>query len=224
MAYATTNAPALVAQRVGASNGAIWYYSDGDPLGTVLGSNYFSNGDELGMKDGDTVIFYDETNDIKYDLLVDGVSTSGATVRPAANSIGAVSSITADATYAISAQESGTTFLLNKADGIVFTLPAAAVGLSYKFVVGTAVTSNAYSIDCATGDFFLGLLNLGAEDGAADAFGGDGAADLSIDMNGSTTGGLVGTEIEVIAVSGTQWHVRGSLLGSGTVATPFATS
>jgi len=224
MAYATSNPPALIAQRVGASNGAVWFYSDGDALALVLGADYFSNGDALGMKDGDKVIYYDETNDIQYDLVVDGVTSGGAaTVRPAATTSGAVASITAS-TYAPAAQESGTTFLLNRAAGIVVTLPEAAVGLNFRFVVGTSVTSNADSIDCASGDFLLGVVNLGAEDGAADAFGGDGAADLSLDMNGGTTGGLVGSEVEVTAVSASQWVIRGSLLGTGTVATPFSTA
>jgi len=224
MAYATTNPPALISQRVGASNGAIWFYSDGDPLGTVLGADYFSNGSDLGMVDGDKVIFYDETNDIQYDLVVDGVTAGGAaTVRPAASTIGAVASVTAS-TYAPAAQESGTTFLLSRAAGAAVTLPAAAVGLNYRFVVATALTAGAYAIDAASGDFFLGLLNLGAEDGAADAFAGDGTTDLSVDLNGGTTGGGIGSEIEVTAVSASQWLIRGSLLGTGTVATPFSTA
>ena len=50
-----------------------------------------------------------------------------------------VSSIT-DSTQTITAEESGTIFSLNRAGGIVVTLPAAAAGLTYKFHIGTTGT------------------------------------------------------------------------------------
>ena len=38
------------------------------------------------------------------------------------------------------------------------------------------------------------------------------------------TGGLTGQRIKLTAISATQWAVTGVLFGSGTLATPFATS
>ena len=54
----------------------------------------------------------------------------------------AVESITT-ATYTVAAIQSGSLFVLNKADGIVVTLPAPASGLSFNFVVGIAPTATA---------------------------------------------------------------------------------
>lgn len=78
MAYATSNSPALVSQRVGANGGAIWIYKDGDDLGDVLAADYFSNGYSLGMKVGDVLIVIDETNSKTSSTTVTTVTTDGA--------------------------------------------------------------------------------------------------------------------------------------------------
>jgi hypothetical protein len=78
MAYATTNPPALVSQRVGASSGAVWIYSDADPIGTIVGADYISNADALGMEAGDVVIIVNTTNaSCKY-ATVSSVTAGGA--------------------------------------------------------------------------------------------------------------------------------------------------
>ena len=52
---------------------------------------------------------------------------------------------------------------------------------------------------------------------------GDETSDVTIAMNGTTTGGLEGTYIEVVALSTTVWIARRStVIGSGALATPFA--
>jgi hypothetical protein len=61
MAYSTSNPPALVTKRVGASGG-IWVYKDGDSVATANGINYITNAAKLGMKAGDVVFHIDETN------------------------------------------------------------------------------------------------------------------------------------------------------------------
>lgn len=53
MAYVTTNPPALVNQAIGGPRR--WIYTSADAIATVNTSGYFSNGDALGMKVGDTV-------------------------------------------------------------------------------------------------------------------------------------------------------------------------
>ena len=47
-----------------------------------------------------------------------------------------------DATKTVTAAESGTIFTLNRAAGIVVTLPTAEAGLYYDFHIGTTGTSN----------------------------------------------------------------------------------
>jgi hypothetical protein len=41
-------------------------------------------------------------------------------------------------------------------------------------------------------------------------------------MNGSTTGGLIGSYVQVTDLSTGYYLVQGSLVGSGTPATPFS--
>jgi hypothetical protein len=58
MAYATTNPPSLVAQRVG-DGPAVWIYKSADVDSDVNGASYFSNGVSLGMQVGDIVLVVD---------------------------------------------------------------------------------------------------------------------------------------------------------------------
>ena len=140
--------------------------------------------------------------------------------------------ITADATRTISADESGATFLMNKAAGIVFTLPTPVAGMKYKFVIGTDVTSTSYKIITGTpaSEFIYGTVVMGVEATTPAAnpgpklFSGNGSTHVAITQNGTTTGGLKGTTITLQAVSSTLWAVTGIVLGSGAIATPFATS
>lgn len=61
MAYATAGLSCAVSV---AENPAIWTYTSADALGTVIAADYFSDGDERGMKLGDVVFIYDSnTND-----------------------------------------------------------------------------------------------------------------------------------------------------------------
>lgn len=83
MAYSTSNPPALVTQRVGASAGGIWYYVSADAAATVNGADYFSNGDALGMKVNDSVRIVDS----------DGVATWS---KVSAVTAGGAASLTAD--------------------------------------------------------------------------------------------------------------------------------
>lgn len=55
MAYSTNNPPALVSQMVGKNGGSKWMYDSADAALVVRADGYITNGDELGMKVGDTV-------------------------------------------------------------------------------------------------------------------------------------------------------------------------
>jgi len=138
-----------------------------------------------------------------------------------------VVNVTTDATYTITEAQCGTTFLMNKADGIVFTLPAASVGLWYEFQANTTVTSNSYKLSTATQgtEFFVGTLPL-VVGGTADVeyFAGNGSTHDNITFAGTTKGGLAGTRVRVECISSTLWSVSGFVAASGTAETPFATS
>lgn len=128
-------------------------------------------------------------------------------------------------TLTLTAAQAGTTVYLDKADGIVVTLPAPVAGLSYKFIVKTAVTSNAYKISTGTQNVqFLNGTITSLQAAATAVFTGDGSTHDNFSMNGSTTGGLTGTEVTFTAISSTLWTVSGFVRSSGAAATPFATA
>lgn len=78
MAYATSNPPALVAERCGASGGALWIYRDADPIATITGADYISNGDDLGMVAGDAVVLINSTSYGVRRAVVASVTSGGA--------------------------------------------------------------------------------------------------------------------------------------------------
>ena len=51
-----------------------------------------------------------------------------------------------------------------------------------------------------------------------------GATNDVISMNGTTTGGDANSVVKVVALATAEYMVQGVLIGSGTVATPFADS
>lgn len=60
MAYATTNPPRLMLQPIATRK--FWYYESADAKATVDASGYFTNGYDLGMRDGDFCLVYDTVN------------------------------------------------------------------------------------------------------------------------------------------------------------------
>lgn len=94
MAYATSNPPALMMDRIGGGN-AVWSYASTDALATVDGAGYITNGGALGMKVGDIVFVNDTTNGITSTHRVITVSSTypgvvdlgnGTTIGTATNS------------------------------------------------------------------------------------------------------------------------------------------
>lgn len=86
MAYSTSNPPARVAGRVGAT-GNLWVYKDGDALSTVNGINYITDAYKLGMRAGDVVFHMDETNLVTSQLSVVSGATTGTAVGATCSAI-----------------------------------------------------------------------------------------------------------------------------------------
>lgn len=135
------------------------------------------------------------------------------------------------ATVTLTPQQSASTIMFDRAAGIVYTLPAPEIGLRYRFLVSVAATSNTYKIITSAGTIFatgaLTINTVNATPGANDGpktFQGNGSTHIAVSMNGTTTGGLIGTWIDCVCVSATAWQVCGHVVASGVVATPFATS
>lgn len=131
------------------------------------------------------------------------------------------------ATLTLTAAQSTSVVLLDRAAGTTVTLPAPVVGLSYTFAVNTSVTSNNHKVITDAGTTFIlgGVAMVEAADtnsGLGALF--NGTTHVSILMNGTTTGGLIGTYFDLICVTATQWVISGIVAGSGTLSTPASTS
>lgn len=121
--------------------------------------------------------------------------------------------------------ESGALVIFNTAAGQSITLPAIAsrdIGMYFDFLI-TVTGTGTYGIstsDAAT--FIIGAIDSSS---TAVAEGGDTFAaagtETAILFDGDTTGRLVGTSIRLTAISTTQWAVEGTMMGVGTLATPF---
>ena len=130
------------------------------------------------------------------------------------------------ATRTLRAAESGALCCLDLATGVVYTLPSPVVGMTFEFEVTTSVTSNAAKVvTSAASEFLVGAVTAVTIATASPAgFSANGTTIRALSANGTTTGGLIGERYTVTAISATQWAIHGVTVGSGTLATPFATS
>jgi hypothetical protein len=116
--------------------------------------------------------------------------------------------------------------VLDRAGGIAVTLPAAAAGLRFRFIVKTTFTGAASIKSVAGTDIMIGHALMGNNTDntvvdwpavAADTFD-------TIDLLGTSnsTGGMAGQEIEIIGLAAALWFVTIRGDAAGTEATPFA--
>jgi hypothetical protein len=100
-------------------------------------------------------------------------------------------------------------------------------GVLYTVWVPTTITTSTLKIATNGTDLFIGSL-MGVDTDSSDALVAYNAlaADTFdfINLNGGTTGGVAGTWIEIVAVAANAYMVRGTVNGSGAVATPFSTT
>lgn len=153
-------------------------------------------------------------------VVTDALTTGGTAVGAAPVEVTAATTLTA-------ADHAGRTIVFNDADGATVTLPAATgTGNVYKFFVSVTVTSNSDIIQVANAtDEFLGTLyqidtDTGDAIAAYPCLDGDGFD--TVTLNGTTTGGLMGDFIEIEDVASGKFAIRGTVMGTGTVATPVS--
>lgn len=98
-------------------------------------------------------------------------------------------------------------------------------GVVYTIWVPTTISTSSLKIGTDGTDRFIGTL-FGIDTDTSNALVAytAGASDDFINLNGSTTGGVAGTWVQIVAVDALKYMVMGVVLGTGTVATPFATS
>lgn len=122
---------------------------------------------------------------------------------------------------------SGAVMLIDGAT-VAYTLPAVTssnIGMYFTFVVTVAAT--AASITAGAADLLVGSVYLSDDTAAYTAPQGvvvkpDVTNDLILSMNGTTTGGKLGTIFRFTAISATRWQVEGVSNGSGVLATCFS--
>lgn len=149
-----------------------------------------------------------------------GADVTGAQLRRFAH--GGLVNATSSTLTVTAATHAGRVVALNRAGGIATTLPAASgTGDRYRFIIGTTFTSSA-TIKVVGDDIMVGAAYYAADGGdTLVAF--ETAADSdTITFDGSTTGGYVGTEVELIDIAADTWFVRVVGKATGTEATPFS--
>lgn len=131
------------------------------------------------------------------------------------------------ATLAPAAADSGTFYSMNRAAGVVVTLPAPVVGLEYEFFVATTFTGT-FEIDTDAGTtFLLGMVMNGVEDTTPAAnpgpkrYSANGTNITKYKADADTKGRLLGTRLVFTCISSTIWRVSGEAQSAGTIATPF---
>lgn len=153
---------------------------------------------------------------------------TGTAAAPAWTSLATATIVSGSgATVALTQAQSGALVIFDRAAGIVFTLPAPVVGTTFRFAFLTSITSGSGKVITNAGTVFLLGSMISIDTDSANVtvgFTADGSTILSSAMNGTTTGGLKGTYFELTCISSTIWVCEGTVLGNGTVATPFATS
>jgi len=126
-------------------------------------------------------------------------------------------------TITILAADSGGLIVLDSGAAAAFTLPTATAGLTYDVVV-PVTTHASTTFTCAAGEFFEGAIIQHDTDTAASETTtiGDGSADDVLTLNGTTTGGIAGSWMNLTCVTAGKWMCSGNLLQSGTVGDAFS--
>ena len=98
-------------------------------------------------------------------------------------------------------------------------------GVTYTIWVPTTISTSSLKIGTDGTDRFVGyVLSIDSDTTDATRGFGAGANDDFINFNGTTTGRVAGTWVQIVAIAALKYMVTGVAVGSGTVATPFATS
>ena len=99
---------------------------------------------------------------------------------------------------------------------------AGVQGIHFTFI--NSITATAQIIAAQSGDILHGGVTIMSTSAGAenDAFSSNGSSNLVLTMNGTTKGGIIGSRIDVYAVSATKWLIHGNLIGSGTLVTGFS--
>lgn len=125
----------------------------------------------------------------------------------------------------VRATHAGKIILVQSTGGLAVTpVPATGTGDVYEFIVMTTISGGTFSIDAKAGaaaDVFAGAL-FGGTSGTGAAAWPTASNSNFIQFNATTTGGLVGTAVSMQDIKTNLWWVTGTIVSSGTAATPFS--
>lgn len=110
------------------------------------------------------------------------------------------------ATNVITAEESGKTFFLDALAGFESTLPTAAAGLRFRFIVKTAPTSNGYTITGSPADKIFGTVACSGAEDTVNGVTGNATDNVILVHNVA----LVGDLLDFFS-DGTNWYVTGNV-------------
>ncbi len=98
-------------------------------------------------------------------------------------------------------------------------------GVVYTIWVPTTISTSSLKIGTNGTDKYVGsLLSVDTDSSGAVVGFTAGSSNDFINLNGTTTGGVAGTWIQIVAIAANKYMVTGVVLGTGSVATPFADS
>jgi len=99
-------------------------------------------------------------------------------------------------------------------------------GVVYTIWVPTTIATSSLKIGTNGTDKYVGtiLLNDTDTDGATMLGYSAAAANDFINLNGTTTGGVAGSWVQIFAIAANKYMVNGLVMATGSVATPFANS
>lgn len=129
--------------------------------------------------------------------------------------------VTAAALTLDPAVHAGRLIVCSLAAGQTYTLPAATgSGQVYKFIVGITFTGNGIIKVANSTDTFIGYC-MGANLAGVSASEGAGGTDDTLTMNGTTSGGFIGSTADFTDYAAGFWYVMARVIGSGTMAAPY---
>lgn len=117
-------------------------------------------------------------------------------------------------------RHAGRLMTLSAAAGMTVTLPpATGSGNTYSFVVITNLSSNNYVFQVTGDDIMVGQVTITLAAGGTTFGESAGGTDDTLTLNGTTSGGIVGSYVEFTDYRADTWLLDARLLGSGTLAT-----
>lgn len=99
------------------------------------------------------------------------------------------------------------------------------LGVVYTVWVPTTIGTSSLKIGTDGTDKYVGsVISIDTDSSGAAVGFTAGSTNDYINFNGTTTGGVAGTFVQIVAVAANKYMVTGVVNGSGSVATPFANS